>query len=103
MTLSKDTLVGNVGGPLLALEFKIVSVPDMNYNVTDVDIEGNPTPRGEVLMRGPAISKGYYKESEKTQEAINSEGWLHTGDIVRMNNNGSISIIDRKKNIFKLA
>lgn len=46
---------------------------------------------------------GYYKEVEKTNEAIDKEGWLFTGDIgVRMHSNKSLKIIDRKKNIFKL-
>jgi len=43
----------------------------MNYTVSDRNEDGLITPRGEILMRGPAITKGYYKEQEKTAEAIN--------------------------------
>lgn len=85
------------------VEFKIQAVPEMEYNITDKNEQGEVTPRGELLIRGTGIFKGYYKDEEKTKEALNPEGWLYTGDIVRLNPNGSISIIDRKKNIFKLA
>lgn len=94
---------GHVGGPTYSVEFKVVDVPEMDYLATDKDAAGNPTPRGEVCIKGKCVFAGYYKDAEKTQEAIDKDGWLHTGDIGRINSNGSLKIIDRKKNIFKLA
>lgn len=94
---------GCVGGPCANTEIKIVSVPEMNYFSTDKDENGNFCPRGELCVRGYGVFLGYYKDDEKTKEAIDNDGWLHTGDIVKMNVNGSIKIIDRKKNIFKLS
>lgn len=99
----QDPKSGHVGGPAVNVEFKIAAVPDMEYLVTDQNEEGEVTPRGELLIRGSGIFQGYYKDSTKTAEAMDKEGWLATGDIVRLNPNGSINIIDRKKNIFKLA
>ena len=52
------------------VEFKILSVPDMQYNIEDVNENGQTTPRGELLIRGTGIFKGYYKDDDKTKEAL---------------------------------
>ncbi|CRG93020.1 acyl-CoA synthetase, putative [Plasmodium gallinaceum] len=93
-----DPLMGHIGGPIACMEFKIVSVPEMNYFIND------KPPKGELYLRGPSICKlGYFKLEKETKELINEDGWVCTGDIVVLNDNGSVSIIDRKKNIFKLS
>lgn len=59
--------------------------------------------RGELLVRGPGLMKGYFLDKEKTDEAFDAEGWLRTGDVVEIQPSGAVKIIDRAKNIFKLA
>jgi len=98
------TSVGTVGGPTACTEIRLVDVPDMSYLSTDTAHAGQRCRgRGEICIRGPAVFKGYYKDELKTREAIDENGWLQSGDIGLWTMEGALQIIDRKKNIFKLA
>jgi len=109
----KDSMeLGDVGGPVVACEIRLESIPDMGYNITDTihgedkanNVQGIPCDgRGEICVRGKNIFMNYYKDKLKTDEAVDSEGWCHTGDIGIWLKSGALKIVDRKKNIFKLS
>merc|ERR1711904_434472 len=90
-------MFATIGVPFPSVEYRLEAVPDMNYSpFTD-------PPRGEVLIRGPSVFSGYYKAEKQTSEAIDKDGWFHSGDVGEIQPSGALKIIDRKKNIFKLA
>ncbi|KAH9849968.1 acetyl-CoA synthetase-like protein [Lenzites betulinus] len=92
------TSSGTVGAPFPTSELKLVDVPQLGYSVED-----KPYPRGEICMRGGQRFTCYYKDPKKTAETIDEEGWLHTGDVGMLDDHLRLKIIDRLKNITKLA
>lgn len=98
-----DREFGHVGGPNPSCEIKLVDVPEMGYKSTDL-----PYPRGEIAIRGPNITMGYFQEPEKTasefRDGPDGEGkWFFTGDIGCWTDVGNLKIIDRKKDLVKLS
>ncbi|HXO85088.1 MAG TPA: fatty acid--CoA ligase FadD11, partial [Gemmatimonadales bacterium] len=76
----RDARLGSVGKLLPGLDCKIAE-------------------DGEFLVRGPLVMKGYRKEPAKTAEAIDADGWLHTGDILEADSDGYLRVVDRKKEL----
>jgi long-chain acyl-CoA synthetase len=93
-----DMATGTCGAPAACVELCLVSVPDMEYTVDD-----KPFPRGELLMRGRSVFSEYYKNEGETEGAFTEDGWFKTGDIASIDELGRFSIIDRRKNVLKLA
>lgn len=93
-----DLTAGNCGPVAVCSEACLASLPDMEYSVDD-----KPHPRGELLIRGPTIFREYLKDPEETAKAMTEDGWFRTGDVCRVDEMGRFIIIDRRKNVLKLA
>ncbi|KAH0158339.1 acetyl-CoA synthetase-like protein, partial [Aureobasidium melanogenum] len=93
-----DMTAGNCGAVMPTSELCLMDVPDMEYFASD-----KPYPRGELMVRGPTVFREYLKNPEETQKAILPDGWFRTGDICSVDELGRFKIIDRRKNVLKLA
>ena len=86
-----ETIATTSGCAIADVEVKCVNQENQEVPV------GEP---GEILVRGYNVTQGYFNNQEATQEAIDSDGWLHTGDIGTLDSNGYIKITDRSKDMF---
>jgi long-chain acyl-CoA synthetase len=93
-----DYSSGSCGGVAASFEMCLQSVPDMDYLITD-----SPNPRGQLLIRGHTLFKEYYKNEAETKKAMTEDGWFQTGDIAEIDSMGRFKIVDRVKNVLKLA
>merc|ERR1712130_972629 len=95
-----DMRVGIVGGPMAGMEIRLVDWEEGNYRITD-----KPYPRGEVVLGGKSVARGYYKNEEKTEEDFFTENgtrFFRSGDIAELREDGTFRLIDRKKDLVKL-
>ncbi|MHA1315617.1 MAG: AMP-binding protein, partial [Candidatus Helarchaeota archaeon] len=87
--------IGTVGLPLPNTEIKLV-------NIETGEAVGIGE-RGEILVKGPQITSGYYKKPEATAQTIDKDGWLHTGDVGEIDEDGYIKIVDRTKDMLNVS
>jgi len=90
MNTPDDIRIGTVGRPVANTEVRVI------------DDEGNVLPAGspgELMVRGPQVMKGYWQRPEATAEVLSEDGWLNTGDMAVIQDDGFIRIVDRKKDM----
>lgn len=88
LCLPYSAKTGSVGRPIPSVEAKLIEV--------------NPDGVGELLVRGPIVMQGYYKNEEATRRAVDADGWFHTGDLAALDAEGEIFLKGRAKNTIVL-
>ncbi|CAL8102532.1 unnamed protein product [Calicophoron daubneyi] len=91
-----DCTLNHAGALVPGLMAKLVDVPEMDIRVSDVGV-------GELCLKGPYCTPGYFLDPKRTAELIDEDGWMHTGDLGTFNKIGSLVIVGRCKASFKLA
>jgi long-chain acyl-CoA synthetase len=83
-----------------------MAIPHVEARIADVADASKTMPRGEVgelMIKGPIVMQGYYGNEQATRETIESDGWLHTGDLASMDEDDAIFVVDRKKDMINTA
>ncbi|XP_071494218.1 long-chain-fatty-acid--CoA ligase 1-like [Diadema antillarum] len=94
-TVAGETESGHVGSVMPCCVVKLIDVPEMGY-WTEED-------QGEICVKGPAVSSGYFKETRWTAASWDSDGWLHTGDIGEWLLNGALRIVGRQEHMYRTS
>jgi long-chain acyl-CoA synthetase len=93
--LHGNNRTGSIGLPLPDVDCQVVDIEDIKKPVRIGEI-------GELIIKGPQVMLGYYNDALETKQTLQN-GWLHTGDIVRMDKDGFFYIVDRKKSLIKVS
>ena len=83
-----------------------IALPYCEARIADAENAAKTMPRaevGELMMRGPIVMQGYWDNDKATRETIEPDGWLHTGDLASMDEDGAIFIVDRKKDMINTS
>ena len=94
----RDDVQGRIDGlakPLSGIEVKIIGADKLNAL--------DPNVQGEICVRGWSVMKGYYGKAELTAQTIDAEGWLHTGDLGFLTENGHLRFVGRLKDVFRVG
>lgn len=94
-----ENRAGSIGLPFPDTEAKLVDL----VTGADLPMDGNPETIGELCVRGPQVMKGYWNRPDETAKTIDADGWLHTGDVARMDADGYFYIVDRKKDMINVG
>lgn len=92
--------------PIDAVQLGTIGIPVPSTLCKIIDEEGNELPfgeRGELCVKGPQVMKGYWQREEATAEILDAEGWLKTGDIAVIQEDGFLRIVDRKKDMILVS
>ena len=84
-----------------------IPMPDVDAKIIDLET-GDALPfggasQGELLIRGPQVMKGYWNREQETADTIDADGWLHTGDICKVDDDGYFYVVDRKKDMINAS
>ncbi|WP_347755687.1 long-chain-fatty-acid--CoA ligase [Agrococcus sp. ProA11] len=102
MTETSPVAIGNPMGPTRRPGAVGVPFPSTEMRVIDPDdtsIDRGPDEEGELLLRGPQVFSGYWNRPDETRETLLPDGWLRTGDLVRADAGGFVTIVDRRKEL----
>jgi long-chain acyl-CoA synthetase len=86
---------GSIGLPLPDVDCRVVDIKNSKIDIKTGEV-------GELLIKGPQVMQGYYRNLEESRKVL-KDGWLHTGDIVKMDSEGYFYLIDRKKDVIKVS
>ena len=100
--LSESTAIASFNRPDRERKPGSIGIPVPDTEMKLVDDDGNEVAQGEIgeiLVRGPTVMKGYWNRAEATAETLSPDGWLKTGDMARIDDDGYFFIVDRKKEL----